>query len=416
MLLSKHPNLFSPGAWPTYYSKALGCHVWDMNNTEYIDFSTNGVGACSLGYCNPEVDSAVVDMIGKGVMSTLNSPLEVLLAERLVSLHPWADKVKFARTGGEANAIAVRIARAFSGKSKIAICGYHGWHDWYLAANLTSNDSLNQHLLDYLPVSGVPQELRTTILPFRFNNFDDLDILADASDLAAIKMEVMRSEPPKSGYLEKIRSICDCKGIPLIFDECTSGFRSNLGGLHLQYGVLPDLAVLGKALGNGYAITAVLGSDEVMSSISHSFISSTFWTEAIGPAAALASLDVMERISSFDILCSTGSKVKHLWSTYASKYSIPLSVAGLDSLATFTFDIDQSLLFKTYFTERMLDFNIMASTSFYPSISHSSSDLKAYSQALEIVFSELSPFLDDPSQIKSKLKGPPSTPSFERLN
>lgn len=416
MLLSKHPNLFSPGAWPTYYSRASGCRVWDLDDQEYIDFSTNGVGACSLGYCNSKIDSAVIDIINKGVMSTLNTPLEVLLAERLIDLHSWADKVKFARTGGEANAIAIRIARAYSNKSKIAICGYHGWHDWYLAANLSSNDSLNQHLLDNLPISGVPKELNNTIVPFKFNDFADLDLLATTSDLAAVKMEVMRSVPPKPGYLEKVRSICNSKNIPLIFDECTSGFRANFGGLHLKYGVLPDLAIFGKALGNGYAITAVLGTNAVMSSISKSFISSTFWTEAIGPAAALATLEIMDETCSFNTLCMTGKQVKDLWSKYSSKYNIPLTVSGLDSLATFSFDLEHALLFKTYFTERMLDFGIMASTSFYPSTAHSSFEIEVYSKALDIVFSELSAFLESPLMIESKLRGHPSFPSFERLN
>ena len=144
MLLSKHPNLFSPGAWPTYYSRALGCRVWDINDQEYLDFSTNGVGACSLGYCNSNVDSAVIDVISKGVMSTLNTPLEVLLAERLIDLHPWADKVRYARTGGESMSVAIRLARAYTKKEKILFCGYHGWFDWYLAANLKTNKNLRQ--------------------------------------------------------------------------------------------------------------------------------------------------------------------------------------------------------------------------------------------------------------------------------
>ena len=416
MLLSKHPNLFSPGAWPTYYSRASGCRVWDTNDNEYLDFSTNGVGACSLGYCNLHVDSSVIDIISKGVMSTLNTPLEVLLAERLLDLHSWADKVKFARTGGEANAIAVRIARSYSNNSKIAICGYHGWHDWYLAANLKSSNSLDQHLLDNLPVSGVPKELENTIVPFKFNDFDDLESLANVQDLAAIKMEVMRSVPPKPGYLEKIRLICDSKNIPLIFDECTSGFRASFGGLHLNYGVTPDLAIFGKALGNGYAITAVLGTDAVMSSISKSFISSTFWTESIGPAAALATLDVMYKTSSFKLLCSTGNQVKALWRKYSAKYNIPVTITGLDSLATFTFDLQHSLLFKTYFTERMLELGIMASTTFYPTTAHSTAEIKIYESALDTVLSELSDFLDSPLSIRPKLKGPCSFASFERLN
>ncbi len=147
MLLSKRPERFLPEKWPSYYDKAKGINVWDIEGKKYIDMSIMGIGTNILGYGHNDVDQAVLDVVAKGNMSTLNCPEEVALAEKLIELDPWAEMVKFARTGGEANAISIRIARAYTGKDKIAICGYHGWHDWYLACNLQDFNSLNDHLL-----------------------------------------------------------------------------------------------------------------------------------------------------------------------------------------------------------------------------------------------------------------------------
>ncbi len=286
MLLSKRPEMFLPEQWPAYFSKAKGCRVWDLDGIELIDMSLMGIGTNTLGYGHPEVDEAVSRTVAAGNMSTLNCPEEVYLAERLVELHPWADMARFARSGGEANAIAIRIARAASGKDKVAICGYHGWHDWYLSANLGDDKNLAGHLLPGLEPNGVPRNLRGTVLPFSYNNFSELEALADANDIGVIKMEVIRNHEPKDGFLEKVRALAAARGIVLIFDECTSGFRQTFGGLHKMYGVQPDMAVFGKTLGNGYAITAVIGRREIMEAAQTTFISSTFWTERIGPTAA----------------------------------------------------------------------------------------------------------------------------------
>ena len=263
-LLSKRPEMFAPDIWPAYYSRAKGCKVWDMDGNEYIDMSIMGIGANILGYADDDVDNAVMDAIKKGSSSSLNCHEEVELADLLIELHPWADMARFARSGGEANAIAIRIARAASGKDKVAICGYHGWHDWYLSANLGDDSSLDGHLLPGLEPKGVPRNLKNTVLPFSYNNFDELEALVQNHKIGVIKMEVQRNDPPKDGFLEKIRKLATQKGIVLVFDECTSGFRETFGGLHKKYGVYPDMAIFGKALGNGYAITGIIGRREVM--------------------------------------------------------------------------------------------------------------------------------------------------------
>ena len=237
MLLSKRAEMFLPDLWPAYFSKAKGCKVWDLDGRQYIDMSLMGIGTNTLGYGHPEVDEAVRKTIDAGNMSTLNCPEEVYLAERLVELHSWADMVRFARSGGEANAIGIRIARAASGKDKVAFCGYHGWHDWYLAANLGGKKNLAGHLLPGLEPNGVPSNLRDTVFPFAYNRFDELEALVKTHDIGVIMMEVSRNEGPQDGFLEKVRKLATSRGIVLIFDECTSGFRQTFGGLHKLYGV-----------------------------------------------------------------------------------------------------------------------------------------------------------------------------------
>ena len=416
MLLSKNKNIYSPGLWPCYYSKAKGPRIWDLDENCYLDFSTNGVGACSLGYACDKIDNSVKDAINNGVMSTLNTPCEVDLAQLLINLHPWADMSRFARTGGEANAIAIRIARTVTGRDKVAICGYHGWHDWYLAANLGNSDGLNDHLLEGLGSKGVPKNLFGTVIPFRFNNFDDLKLLAEMDDLAAIKMEVARSSQPLPGFLEKVRSICDKKNIVLIFDECTSGFRECYGGLHLKYSVYPDICMLGKALGNGYAITAVIGKKDLMQATCDTFISSTFWTEAVGPAAAIATLDEMNAQRSWEKLPLVGSTVKSIWQDASSRSNIPIQISGIDALPTFSFSTESPLGYKTAFTELMLLHGFLASTAFYATTSHTDDHLNAYREAVNIVFDKLSSIYLSDGDVSLLCHAGFCKPTFKRLN
>ena len=310
MLLSKRPELFLPNKWPAYFIKSKDCYIWDLDFKKYLDISLMGVGTNTLGYAHKGVDTAVKKVLKNGNLTTLNCPEEVLLSEKLLELHPWADKVRLFRTGGEASAAAVRIARAATGRSKVAFCGYHGWHDWYLSANIKDKNNLGSHLMTGLEPNGVPKELKNTSIPFEYNNFEQIKKIANLNQLAAIKMEVQRNYPPKNNFLKKIRKLCNEKGIVLIFDECTSGFRQNFGGLHKLYNVKPDIAWFGKALGNGYAITAIIGKNEIMEAAQTSFISSTFWTERIGPTAALQTLEEMEKIKSWKLITNTGNQIR----------------------------------------------------------------------------------------------------------
>jgi glutamate-1-semialdehyde 2,1-aminomutase len=416
MLLSKRAEMFLPDQWPAYFSRAKGCSVWDLDGREYIDMSIMGIGTNTLGYGHPEVDAAVRQVVNDGNMSTLNCPEEVYLAERLVEIHPWAEMVRFARTGGEANAIAIRIARAATGKDKVAICGYHGWHDWYLAANLGDDHNLTGHLLPGLEPRGVPHNLRGSVLPFNYNDFLGLEKLVQEHDPGVIMMEVSRNFAPNDGFLQSVRQLANDRGIVLIFDECTSGFRQTFGGLHKLYGVEPDIAMFGKALGNGYAITAAIGRRSIMEVAQSTFISSTFWTERIGPAAALKTLEVMEREKSWETITRIGLGVTERWRELAQVHGLKIETSGLPALAGFSFNGPNALNYKTLLTQQMLDQGFLASTLLYGCTAHTPELLDRYFEALDLVFKLIADCDAGRQDFTSLLRGPVCHGGFKRLN
>ncbi len=409
MLLSKRPQQFTPTGWPTYFSSAKGCEVVDLDGRSFFDLSLMGVGTNILGYGHPEVDDAVRAVIDTGNMSTLNGPEEVELAERLCSIHPWAEMAKFARSGGEACAIAIRIARAAVGKSAVAICGYHGWHDWYLSANLADDAALDGHLLTGLEPRGVPRDLRGLTRPFFYNDLPALERILSSGDVGVVIMEVERSSPPEEGFLSGVRALTREHGAALIFDECTSGFRRAMGGLHLDYGVEPDIATFGKTLGNGYAISAVIGSEAVMSAASGTFISSTFWTERIGSAAALAALKVMETEHAPAAVDRIGHEVRDIWKSLADAYSLEVNFAGLPALSSVAVVGWNDQQFKERLVAGMLAEGFLAGTAVYASLAHTLEVLERYGEALGRVLDGLRrdpPIQDDgPAASRSVHRG-----------
>ena len=415
MLLSKRAEMFLPDLWPAYFSKAKGCTLWDLDGNEYTDMSIMGIGTNTLGYGHPEVDDAIRKTIDAGNMSTLNCPEEVYLAEKLIELHPWADMVRFARSGGEANAVAIRIARAATGKDKIAICGYHGWHDWYLSANLGDEKTLAGHLLPGLAPNGVPQSLRDTVFPFNYNNFAELEVLVNDHDIGVIEMEVMRNQPPQDNFLHRVRQLATDRGIVLIFDECSSGFRQTFGGLHKMFGVAPDMAMFGKALGNGYSITATIGKREIMEAAQTTFISSTFWTERIGPTAALKTLEIMERMKSWEQITKTGLEITAKWKTLADKYGLSITTSGLPALTGFSFNSPNALAYKTLITQEMLAKGYLAGTSVYVCTEHTAEVVDNFFEGLDPIFA-LVKECEEGRDVMSLLKGPVCHGGFKRLN
>lgn len=416
MLLSKRPEMFLPDNWPSYFSKSKGNKVWDLDGNQFTDMSIMGIGTNTLGYGHDEVDEAVMKTVLNGNMSTLNCPEEVYLAEKLIEMNPWADMVRFARSGGEANAIAIRIARAASGKDKVAICGYHGWHDWYLSTNHNSGDGLSGHLLPGLEPAGVPKNLKDSVFPFHYNNIEELETIVATQDIGVIKMEVVRNFGPEDNFLQKVRDLATQKNIVLIFDECTSGFRETFGGIYKKYGVEPDMAMYGKTIGNGYALTAVVGKKSVMEAAQKTFISSTFWTERIGPTAALKTLEVMERIKSWEIITAKGKQMQEGWQKLANDNKLSITISGIPSLTTYAFNSDNALLFKTFITQEMLKKGFLASTNFYASIAHEDVDFEQYFSELDTVYKKIKEHENGTLDIHSLLEGPICHSGFKRLN
>jgi glutamate-1-semialdehyde aminotransferase/spore coat polysaccharide biosynthesis protein SpsF (cytidylyltransferase family) len=407
-LFSKNPDLYLPKRWPAYFTKTNKIFIWDIENTKYLDLCMMGIGTNVLGYSNKEVDKEVKKVIDKGNLSTFNCVEEVLLAEKLIEIHPWSNKVKFTRSGGEANAVAIRIARASTKKDNIAICGYHGWHDWYLSTNLSDNKNLNTHLMKNLEVSGVPNVLKNTCYAFEYNNIKSLEKLISKKDIGTIKMEVSRFDPPKNNFLKKVRGLANKYNIILIFDECSSGFRQTFGGLHKYYNVNPDIAVFGKTLGNGYAINAIIGKDKIMKSIENTFISSTFWTERVGPTAALKVIDIMEKNKTWKIIKKKGLFVKSNWKKLAIKNNLKIIIGGIDAIPIFYFNSKNNNLYKTFITQEMFKHKILATTVIYLSTEHKTKYLKIYFNLLNKIFKKISLCEKNKLNIKELLEVPAS--------
>jgi glutamate-1-semialdehyde 2,1-aminomutase len=340
-LLSKRAHLFDPQSWPSYFSRAKGASVWDLDGKRYTDF-TGGVGAILLGHADDEVNAAVKRRVNLGSYATLASPDEVTLAEQLLDWHSWAGKVRYARGGGEALSLAVRIARAATGKSGIAFCGYHGWSDWYLAANFSDDAALDGHLLPGLQPLGVPRELAGTAVPFRYNDLDSFRAAIRGLDgkLAAVVMEPMRSEWPRDGFLATVIDTCHAAGGVFVLDEVTSGWRFGFPGAASGLGIEPDIAVYAKALSNGYPAAAIVGRDAVMSAADGSFISSSYWTDGIGPAAALACLGKMQREGVQTHVWALGERLQLGMRAVAARYSsLNIQVGGMPCAPSISFGL-----------------------------------------------------------------------------
>ena len=390
MLYSKKAENFLPGLWPSYYTKAKGCYLWTLENKKLIDLSLMGCGTNTLGYSVNKIDNAVIKRIKKSNMSTLNCTEEVYLAKKLIKIHPWAQQVRFARSGGEANSIAIRIARSINTqKQNVAICGYGGWHDWYLAANLKNKSNLNNHLFKNLDAIGVNKKLMNTSFVFQYNNIESLKHLIKKKKIGIILMEVQRYEKPKNNFLKQVRKLCNKNKIILIFDECTTGFREAYGGIHKKYKVYPDMAMFGKAIGNGYAINAIIGKKKFMKGADKTFISSTFWTEAVGSTAALHTLDEIKRTKSWKKICKLGKYVKKEWFKLSKKYNLDMVITGLDSIPRFEMR-ENFQVYRTFITKKLLEKKILSSNYIYLSTAHNKKIIDMYIKELDKIFQTIS--------------------------
>jgi glutamate-1-semialdehyde aminotransferase len=413
-LLSKRPEQLLPELWPAYYEKAKGCEIWDLDGKKYIDMSYMGIGANTLGYADEDVDNAVIDCINKGSMSTLNCTEEIELAKKMIDLHPWADMVRYARGGGDAMAVAIRIARASTGKDIILFSGYHGWHDWYLSANLADNDALDGQLLPGLSPLGVPKGLKGTSYPFFYNNIDQfLELIKKYEDkIGGVVLEAIRNIKPEPTFFETIEKETKRLDIPLIVDEVSSGFRLNTGGAHLVLGLHPDIAVFAKGISNGYPMAVVIGKKKYMDAAQETFISSTYWTERIGPTAALATINKMQKYKVQDHMIECGKKIQEGWKYLASKYKLNIHIGSIYPLSHLEFK-ENHLLYKTLFTQEMLKKGFLATDSYYACFAHNEKHIEAYLNACDEVFEFFSKIQHCPEKY---LEGPICQSGFKRLS
>ena len=415
-LLSKRPDRFSRGIWPTYFAQAKGVEVTDLDGNKYLDFSIGGIGATVLGYADEDVNKAVIDVINKGSATTLNPPEEVELAKKLIELHPWAQMARFARSGGEAMAVAVRIARVATKKDKIVFCGYHGWMDWYLAANLGKKEALDEHWIKGLNPNGVPKGLKDTAIPFLYNNIEDFNkaIEKAGDDLAAIVMEPIRNFEPTKEFIEAIHEMAKKKNIPLIIDEISAGFRICNGGAHLKLGFKPDIAVFSKALGNGFPISAVIGKKWVMQFAQEAFITSTNWTERVGNVAALAMINKFVKNDVSKHLVKIADMVWQGWEELAKKHDLKIHIGGFKPMIHFGFEQNHSTNIA-YFTQEMLKKGFLASGGFYSMYAHKEEHVKKYLNAVDEVFADLSVLIKN-NKVGEKLEGQVVQEGFGRIN
>lgn len=415
-LLSKRPQRYAPDLWPTYFQKTKGVFVWDLDGNRYIDMAQMGIGTAILGYNNKDVNDAVKQAIDKGINATLNAPEEVYLAEKLLKLNRFAGGVRFARSGGEAMAIAVRIARAYTGKDKVAFSGYHGWCDWYLAANLSGEGKLSEHLLPGLNPKGVPKKLKDTAFPFKYNDINELDEILKNEDIRVIILEGARYDFPNKDFLDYIQKAAKIRKIVIILDEITSGWRLIDGGVYKLNGFKPDIVVYGKAMGNGFAISAVLGRKNIMDYSQDTFISSTFWTERIGFVAALKTIEILTDRKVWKHLNKIGTMIGKGWQSIAEKHGLEIHVTDFKPLVTFKFNYNEmNSQLNTLFTQEMLQRGYLASYSVYVSYAHTESIVKDYLAHVDGVFKIISDSIRH-NKIKEKLKTRIATDAFKRLN
>ncbi len=293
---SKSAMNFVRGASPLFLDRGKGCRVWDVDGNEYIDYVL-GLMPIVLGYCDPDVDAAIRAQLEKGIIFSLATELEVQVAERLVRLIPCAEMVRFGKNGSDATSAAVRLARAHTGRDRVIVCGYHGWHDWYIGTT-------TRHL-------GVPNAVRDLSISLPYGDLQVFeDVLAhNRNDFAAIVIEPVGGLGGSAEFLKGLRSLTERYGVVLVFDEIVTGFRLDLGGAQRYYGVTPDLAAFGKAMGNGMPIAAVVGRGAIMRRMEDIFFSGTFGGETLSLAASLATIDKLERTNAVARIHAVGERL-----------------------------------------------------------------------------------------------------------
>jgi glutamate-1-semialdehyde 2,1-aminomutase len=391
------------GVSPYFVDRAKGSRLWDVDGNEYIDF-VNGLACVILGYCDPDVDAAVRTQMDSGVTFSLPHRLEMDVAEMLVEMIPCAEKVRFAKNGTDATSGAVRVARAYTGRDRVAVCGYHGWQDWYIGS--TSRDL------------GVPHSVRALTHPFRYNDIASLQCALDEypGEFAVVMLEPMSTEYPRDGFLEKVRNAAHKHGAVLVFDETITGFRYGLGGAQGELGVVPDMATFGKGLANGYPLSALVGRSTYMDLIEQVFYSGTFSGETLSLAAAKAVLTKLQAEPVVETLHARGRKVMEGVSRLIAAIGLEriLAISGHPSWSFLQFkDVGafSKWQVKTYFLQEVFKRGIYTLGTHNLSYAHSEGDV----DTLIACYAEVFPLLKDSvmsGALHERLECAPLVPLF----
>ena len=417
-LISRRPTRYALGVSPVVATRGKGSRIWDVDGHEYIDW-VSAIGSVILGYADPVVDQAVKQQIDRGTNFSITHELELELAELLVERIPCAEMVRYARGGGDACAVAARIARGSTGRDRILFCGYHGWHDWYQAANHGSEGDLDEHLFPGIEPIGVPSALAGTAIPFAYGDLDGLGERLDRyrGEVAAVMMEPMRSELPAEGYLEGVASLCRDHDVVLIFDEVSTGFRPSDAGVQPVLGVEPDMAVFAKSISNGYAMGAVVGRRDVMAPADRMFVSSTYWGETVGLAATVATLTELRNRNTAQTLARTGAALKQRLNDVASDVGVSICCTGVDYHPHLEFSVEDPVLgnkIATLYVQEMAKRGHHGYASFYLNESQGEVEIEMVSDAAREVFALIGETLDD-GRIDERLEAEERQEFFRRL-
>ncbi len=401
--LAKGPTQWIKGVAPKYLVKGKGSHVWDADGNEYIDYMM-GVGPLSLGYAYPKVDEAIRKQLEDGITFSMMHPLEVEVAEMIREIIPNAEAVRYSKTGADATSAAVRLSRAYTGKNKILCCGYHGWHDWYIAVTARN--------------LGIPEAVQAISFTFNYNDIDSVKNSID-NDVAAIILEPVVFNEPKDNFLHKLADLCKEKGIVLIFDEMWTGFRMALGGAQEYFGITPDLATYSKAVANGMPISILTGKKEIMQLADEDiFFYTTFGGEALSLAATKATIEELRDKNVPKFLSDQGSKLKNGYNSIAEKLGIDFTRAtgyNWRSMATFDEKAGDPLLQKSLMQQEMIKRGILWQGFHNMSFSHTDADVDYTLQAFEESLTVLKKAVDQ-NNLKEMLRGEPVQPVFRKVD
>ena len=379
-LISRRASRFANGVSPVYAVRAKGSRFTSVDGVEYIDW-VNAVTAVILGHADDVVDGAVKEQIDRGSIYTLNCPLEIELAEELNDTIPSSEMVRYAKGGGEACAVAARIARGTTGRDMMLICGYHGWHDWYQAANFGVDPESGEYPFAGIEPIGVPRALEGTIIPFVYGDLDMLEALLQEhdGDVAGIMMEPARSELPEPGYLEGVKKLAAAHDVVLIFDEVSCGWRLRIGGVQEEVGVIPDMTVVAKAMSNGYPMGAVVGSREVMEPAGRMFISSSYWSDNVGLIAALTTIRELKRRDSEVRFKEIGEAVRAAMNEAIASAGLAGTCSGLHVTPTISLDLPDGVddrTVSTIFVQQMARRGVHCAMHFPATLAHTEEDIR----------------------------------------